>query len=167
MNTQQIEEWRQSLKATRISEEWGEIDYLCDAALRAQASALVEKQEEAVVSSTRFCWLIELFGPDGNSMGYYHTGFSDLGYRSRATQDVHQARKYSKEDAEKEASKLLHLAGTWRATQHGFSASPPSLPQDVVEALNIAAERVKREPQDEGTALFKAQLATLLSKYGA
>lgn len=72
---------------------------------------------------TDFCWLVELFLPEGNSLGYYHTGFTGLmPGDSRSTNSPHEAKRYAtKEAAEAAASKLMHLQGVWRAVEHGFS----------------------------------------------
>lgn len=78
-------------------------------------------QETAQGGTFDFCWLVELFEPDGNSMGYYHTGFTDLGGNSRTTKNPHEARRYNKPQAEAAAAKLHHLAGVWRAVEHGFA----------------------------------------------
>ena len=72
-----------------------------------------------------FCWLVELFEGDGtgNSAGLYHTGFVDIGGHSRTTRKPHEARRYSREQAERVAEKLgTTLTGTWRAVEHGFAA---------------------------------------------
>ena len=77
---------------------------------------------------TEFCWLIELFLPHGgNSLGRYHTGFTDLHGNSRSTPDVYQARRYpTKEAAQAAATKLGHtLQGVWHAVEHGFASPPP------------------------------------------
>ena len=75
-------------------------------------------------TTTTYCWLVELFEPDGNSMGHYHTGFTTLmPGESRSTSKPHEAKRYeTKEAAKYAANKLLHLAGVWRAVEHGFDA---------------------------------------------
>jgi hypothetical protein len=77
-----------------------------------------------------FCWLVELFQRGGNSMGRYHTGLTDLGYQSRSTTDPHQAKKYTKEQAQAEADALnVHMkACEWRAVEHGFHTAAPQEP---------------------------------------
>ena len=71
-----------------------------------------------------YCWLVELFEPDGNSMGYYHTGFTEhLAFESRTTRDPTKAKRYSTQaDALLVCARLLHLQGVWRAVEHGFAA---------------------------------------------
>lgn len=73
---------------------------------------------------TDFCWLVELFEPDGNSMGYYHTGFTTLmPGESRTTKNPHEAKRYATQaEALHIADGLHHLAGVWRAVEHGFDA---------------------------------------------
>lgn len=69
-----------------------------------------------------YCWLVELFEPDGNSMGYYHTGWTTLSFESRTTRDPHKAKRYAtREDALLACARLLHLQGVWRAVEHGFA----------------------------------------------
>jgi hypothetical protein len=70
-----------------------------------------------------YCWLVELFKPDGNSMGYYHTGFTaHLPFESRTTSDPSRAKRYSAQaDALLVCARLLHLQGVWRAVEHGFA----------------------------------------------
>lgn len=72
----------------------------------------------------QFCWLVELFMPGGNSMGYYHTGFTTLTPgQSRTTRDPLQAKRYATQaEALSVADGLHHLQGVWRATEHGFDA---------------------------------------------
>ena len=72
-----------------------------------------------------FCWLVELFEPSGNSMGYYHTGFTEfLPFESRTTRDPNKARRYAtRVDALKVCVRLLHMKGVWRAVEHGFEDS--------------------------------------------
>ena len=85
---------------------------------------------------TEYCWLVELFeGINGNSAGLYHTGFVDIGGYSRTTRNPHEARKYTKGQAESVAIALgTTLTGTWRAVEHGFDARPaPSQPAAPVE----------------------------------
>lgn len=68
------------------------------------------------------CHLVELFEPTGNSMGYYHTGFTDIDGRSRTTRNPHEAKRYASFlDAARVAGSLHHLAGVWRAVEHGFA----------------------------------------------
>lgn len=73
-----------------------------------------------------YCWLVELFEGDGtgNSAGWYHTGFVDIGGHSRTTKHAYEARRYHTRDAaEHVAAKLgTTLTGTWRAVEHGFAA---------------------------------------------
>lgn len=75
---------------------------------------------------TEFCWLVELFEGDGtgNSAGWYHTGFVDIGGHSRTTKSPYEARRYAtREQAEQIAAKLgTTLTGTWKAVEHGFDA---------------------------------------------
>ena len=73
---------------------------------------------------THFCWLIELFLPQGNSMGYYHTGFTTLmPGESRTTRDPLQAKRYATQgDALHIADGLHNIQGVWRAVEHGFGA---------------------------------------------
>jgi hypothetical protein len=74
------------------------------------------------VPALEFCWLVELFLPyGGNSLGYYHTGFTDINGASRATRNPHEARRYtSAEVAGRVAAKLDSKQGEWRAIEHGF-----------------------------------------------
>lgn len=66
-------------------------------------------------------WLVELFLPGGNSLGYYHTGFTDISGQSRATKNPHEARKYSSlENANAMAKRLHSKQGVWKAISHGF-----------------------------------------------
>lgn len=95
------------------------------------------------VSRDAFCWLVELFEGDGsgNSAGWYHTGFTDIGGHARTTKNLHDARRYrTREQAEQVAAKLGHtLTGTWRAVEHGFQVRvQPSVP-DKRDALLLAA----------------------------
>ena len=71
-----------------------------------------------------YCWLVELFEPDGNSMGYYHTGATTmLSFESRTTRDPLKAKRYAtRRDALQACAGLLHLQGVWRAVEHGFAA---------------------------------------------
>ena len=73
---------------------------------------------------TQFCWLVELFLPQGNSMGYYHTGFTTLTPgESRTTRDPLQAKRYATlADALHIADGLRDLQGVWRAVEHGLAA---------------------------------------------
>lgn len=75
-------------------------------------------------NGTAYCWLVELFEPDGNSMGYYHTGATTmLSFESRTTRDPLRAKRYAtKRDAVMACAGLLHLQGVWRAVEHGFAA---------------------------------------------
>jgi hypothetical protein len=76
----------------------------------------------SIKAPSEFCWLVELFEPGGNSMGLYHTGFTELdGMTSRTTSDPHKAKRYAtKEAALASVDKLLSKAGVWRAIEHGF-----------------------------------------------
>lgn len=77
--------------------------------------------------ATTFCWLVELFHRGGNSLGRYHTGFTDLRDASRSTADISDARRYaSKKNAQRTADKLntMMMACEWRAVEHGFMAEP-------------------------------------------
>jgi hypothetical protein len=70
-----------------------------------------------------YCWLVELFEPGGNSMGYYHTGWTTLSFESRTTRDPNDAKRYATmADALLACARLLHLQGVWRAVEHGFAA---------------------------------------------
>jgi hypothetical protein len=72
----------------------------------------------SIKAPSEFCWLVELFEPGGNSMGLYHTGFTEL---DRTTSDPHKAKRYAtKEAALASVDKLLSKAGVWRAIEHGF-----------------------------------------------
>lgn len=72
-----------------------------------------------------YAWLVELFEPGGNSMGHYHTGFTEfLPFESRTTRDPNQARRYAtRADALKVCVRLLHMRGVWRPVEHGFEDS--------------------------------------------
>lgn len=73
-----------------------------------------------------YCWLVELFEPGGNSMGHYHTGFTEfLPFESRTTRDPNKARRYAtRVDALMVCARLLHAKGVWRAVEHGFEEKP-------------------------------------------
>ena len=73
---------------------------------------------------TQFYWLVELFLPQGNSMGYYHTEFITLTpSESRTTRDPLQAKRYATQgDALHIADGLHNIQGVWRAVEHGFGA---------------------------------------------
>lgn len=91
-------------------------------------------------TTTEYCWLVELFRGDGsgNSLGYYHTGFTDIDGGSRSTRNVHEAKRYTKGQAEQTAAKLGHaLHGTWKAVEHGFETSQPAAP-DYTEIMLAA-----------------------------
>lgn len=85
--------------------------------------------EPLETQAAEFCWLVELFLGDGtgNSLGWYHTGFTDISGNSRSTQDPLKAKRYSTwREANLVSVKLGHtLQGTWRAVQHGFVSQPP------------------------------------------
>jgi hypothetical protein len=92
------------------------------------------------VALTEFCWLVELFLPDGgNSLGFYHTGFTDLSGNSRSTKDPFQAKRYAtKAEAEAVATKLgSTLQGVWRPVEHGFDTHPAA-PSDAPAQQPIA-----------------------------
>lgn len=88
------------------------------AALRA---ALAEQQGEAA-SDTTFCWLVEEFGPDGNSTGRYMLDMGSLAI----THDVYAARRLRREQSA--GFRALDMkerhGGDWRPVEHGFSAAP-------------------------------------------
>lgn len=71
-----------------------------------------------------YCWLVELFEPDGNSLGYYHTGRTRLSaFESVTTRDPMHAKRYATQrEALMACAGLLHLQGVWRAVEHGFAA---------------------------------------------
>lgn len=93
-------------------------------------AALATKAAEPVVDE--FCWLVELFEGDGtgNSAGWYHTGFVDIGGYSRTTKHAHEARRYATAAEAAQVAKKLGttLTGTWKAVEHGFQAPPPPAP---------------------------------------
>lgn len=99
-------------------------------AARQKYRAALANQRAEQPQQAEFCYLVELFLGDGtgNSLGWYHTGFTDLGGNSRSTQDPLRARRYPTwREANLVAVKLGHtLQGTWRAVQHGFATTPPS-----------------------------------------
>lgn len=104
--------------------------------------------------ATEFCWLVELFEPNGgNSMGFYHTGFTTLGGDSRSTKDPHQAKRYpSKAQAAAVAADLFSKAGVWRAVEHGFSrASLVEQPSD--DPLNWAKRAYDKVMTHAGTLI--------------
>lgn len=70
-----------------------------------------------------YCWLVELFQRGGNSMGRYHTGFTDVGQQSRSTASAHEAKRYAQADAERTADALnVHMMSCeWKAVEHGFA----------------------------------------------
>lgn len=90
-----------------------------------------------------YCWLVELFEPGWNSMGHYHTGFTEfLPFESRTTRDPNKAWRYAtRVDALMVCVRLLHMKGVWRAVEHGFednmtpnaSMSGPQRPAQEVE----------------------------------
>ena len=94
------------------------------AAVMAPAPTSTPEIAAAAKPKTQFSWLVELFMPDGNSMGYYHTGFTTMmPGDSRTTRDPYQAKRYVTEDeALHVADGLHHLQGVWRAVEHGFDA---------------------------------------------
>lgn len=108
-------------------------------------------EPKAATTGDGFYWLVELFAPEGNSLGSYHTGFTDLSLASRSTQDPYQAKRYAtKDQAQRVADSLLSKVGIWKAVEHGFhtvptpdaGAEPPSgmhwnepFRQAVIEAL--------------------------------
>jgi hypothetical protein len=115
---------------------------VCETAWQKINAALAERASPQAVPA-EFCWLVELFEPGGNSLGAYHTGFSDTSWQSRSTKDPHQARRYnSKEEAERAASELFSKAGVWRAVEHGFVAAPQAVD---VAAQPPAPQGIKRE----------------------
>jgi hypothetical protein len=110
----------------------------CDCAVK---TGRAERASPQAVPA-EFCWLVELFEPSGNSLGHYHTGFSDTSWQSRSTKDPHQARRYnSKEEAERAASELFSKAGVWRAVEHGFVAVPQAV--DAPVAPDVDATIIK------------------------
>lgn len=99
------------------------------AAWEAARAALADTPQAREPQPAEFCWLVELFLGDGtgNSLGWYHTGFTDIGGNSRSTQDPLKAKRYSTwREANLASVKLGHtLQGTWRAVQHGFVSHVP------------------------------------------
>lgn len=83
-----------------------------------------------------YCWLVELFEPGGNSMGYYHTGFTEfLPFESRTTRDPNKARRYQRRaDALMVCARLLHMRGSWRAVEHGFDDNKTPNDRDHLRA---------------------------------
>jgi len=81
-----------------------------------------KKSTQVHKGTTNFCWLVELFCPnETGSLGYYHTGFTDLNGSSRTTKDPYQARRYStSEEAQKVADSMLSIVGLWKVIEHGF-----------------------------------------------
>lgn len=94
----------------------------------------------------RSCWLVELFLPmGGNSLGCYHSGFTDISGSSRTTNSPHKAKKYNtKEQAETAIAALSQpMMGEWKAITHGFyeDAHPPgevAVTDEKVEAALAA-----------------------------
>jgi hypothetical protein len=84
----------------------------------------------APVAAFDFCWLVELFLPyGGNSLGFYHTGFTHIDGASRTTKNPHEAKQYAtRKDAEYAASKLESMQGEWRAIEHGFERTNLAAP---------------------------------------
>lgn len=108
----------------------------------ASAAPAEQPQSEAQpVACDEYCWLVELFEGDGsgNSAGFYHTGFVDIGGRSRTTRDPFKARRYGTRDqADAVATELgTTLTGTWRAVEHGFAAAPPPSAPEPSEAARL------------------------------
>lgn len=120
------------------------ISYYSADTVRAAIDAAVA---EARAVPEEFCWLVELFEGDGtgNSAGWYHTGFVDIGGHSRTTKSPYEARRYaSRDQAERVAAKLGHtLTGTWKAVEHGFSTTPsPTEPAMLAERVALSEETI-------------------------
>lgn len=116
------------------------------ALLRAALLAASAQPAEPAEPTDEFCWLVELFLPNGgNSLGYYHTGFTTLHGTSRSTKNVHEAKRYTtRNEAESVAAKLESLRGVWHAVEHGFAAqpsekpaepAPPQAPEEVARCM--------------------------------
>lgn len=127
-----------------------------------------EQQHRPTVRD-EFCWLVELFEGDGtgNSAGWYHTGFVDIGGHSRTTGDPFKARRYdTREQAEAVAAELgPTLMGTWRAVEHGL-APPPAAPEPseaevaaAMASLYRAMEPAAWPSEDEITDALRAAAA--------
>lgn len=87
-------------------------------------SASGSTQTAAAAAPTQFWHLVELFEPDGNSLGFYHTGWTDIDGHSRTTTDPWQAHRYcSHAEAQIVAEKLLSKRGVWRVVEHGFDGN--------------------------------------------
>ena len=67
-----------------------------------------------------YCWLVEEFGPNGNSTGRYMLDQGSL----KVTADVYKARRLRRQQSAEFRAldmKALHK-GDWRAVEHGFGA---------------------------------------------
>ena len=67
-----------------------------------------------------YCWLVEEFGPDGNSTGRYMLDMGSLAI----TYDVYAARRLRREQSA--GFRALDMkerhGGDWRPVEHGFAA---------------------------------------------
>lgn len=112
------------------------------------------EQAAQAVPATEFCWLVELFDPNtDNSLGDYHTGFTDLAGESRSTKDPLKAQRYgTKEAASRAAFRLkFNKVGIWRAVEHGFM-SAPTAPAPQAQAAPAPEAQAAAETFDEKCA---------------
>lgn len=85
----------------------------------------------SVAPADEYCWLVELFEHQGNSLGRYYTGQTDLHNHSRSVIDAHYAKRYAAKHEAEAAAIYLNLymkTGEWRAIEHAFIA-PTQQPQ--------------------------------------
>lgn len=140
---------KQAITVGASVEEWG---FACYERGLADAREAAQSIEQA---RTEFCWLVELFDLDGNSLGRYHTGFSDLQQRSRETADPQQAKRYRSEAiAVFAAGQLFHLEGVWRAVEHGFAAAPVEQARELSDDARDAARY--RQLRDVSTTTWRS-----------
>lgn len=130
----------------------------------AAAGASPVEPADSMQDPTEFCWLIELMRPyGGNSLGYYHTGFTDLSGESRSTTSPHKAKRYATfKEADKIARNMLSKLGEWKAVEHGFHASvaQPSqaleLSDQEIQAIWVETGLDECDPETFARAIITA-----------
>jgi len=84
--------------------------------------AKAEAESDSAPDSAGFvyCWLVEEFGPDGNSTGRYMLDQGAL----TITTDVHAARRLRRQQSAgfRALDMKAQHKGDWRAVEHGFAA---------------------------------------------
>lgn len=111
-------------------------------------------------SELKVYWLLELFMPhDGVTLGYYHTGFRDIGGYSKTTKNPEEAKKYdSKRQAENAAARLYSKIGVWRAIEQGFYENSPAVPEkDALVWMRSQAKALGLEGAEDETPFFLAR----------